>query len=296
MPNLLPLFLRLAGARKVIITLHGFGLYNWLGKMRLTLAAALSDGIIPVSQHIRGSAGRFWGRLGGSITSRLEETVFTGPSIEPLSDVTSDQRKAARAAWRVGPGQLFMAYFGFINDGKGFDDLLKAYRDCLDQQLEVKLVCLAGLETQGNRYHMKMLELIGKLGLKNSVHFTGYLGPREVALALSLADIAVLPFNYGASTKRTTMLAALACGCPVITTGDPSLPEFFRDGENIMLVPPREPVSLARAIMRMGNDPDLRGRIKRGTGELSRHFSWDSIADRHLEIYRRYLERDERGK
>jgi glycosyltransferase involved in cell wall biosynthesis len=289
MPSLLPLILKGTGVGSVIITLHGFGLYTWLGKLRLSLAAVSADGIIPVSGHIRNTAEKFWGHAGQSISARLEEVVFTGSSIELTSGITAQQRRALRESWGMGPGQIALAYFGFINDGKGFDDLLQSYRVCLDRGLDARLICLSSLDPVGDKYQLEMQRTINRLGLETRLHFTGYLDSEAVASALAAADMAVLPFNYGASTKRTTLLAALACGCPVITTSDPSLPLFFKNEENILLVPPRDPANLAQAILRLGRDRKLRDLIRAGTAELTGHFSWDSIADKHMQIYRRHL-------
>ncbi|MDP2843784.1 MAG: glycosyltransferase family 4 protein, partial [Acetobacterium sp.] len=291
MPNLLPLFLRLIGVRKIIITLHGFGLYTWLGKLRLSLPALFSDGIITVSQHIKKTAERFWRSPWGFLKTKLEETVFTGSSIEPNSEVPASRKSDLKKKWGVKPSQLAISYFGFINEGKGFDDLLRALSTCLDQGLPCHLVCLADFTPDRDAYHLKMKQLLDRLNLGGQVTFTGYLCQQEAAEALASCDYAVLPFNYGASTKRSSLLAALACGCPVITTSDDSLPPFFENGKNIVLVPPRNPVRLAEAMMFLGKDPALLQEIRERTKSLAGYFSWDKIAEKHYQIYRKHLKR-----
>ncbi|MBI5806598.1 glycosyltransferase family 4 protein [candidate division TA06 bacterium] len=289
MPNLLPLFLRLAGAERIIITLHGFGLYTWLGKLRLSLPSAFSHGIITVSQHIKLSAGQFWRGPLGFLKARLEETVFTGSSIEACPVVTAGRKVELKNKWGVKPHHLAVSYFGFINDGKGFDDLLRALRICLDQDLPCHLVCLSDFIPDEDSYHLKIKQLFDSLGLGGQVTFTGYLCPQEVAEALASCDYSVLPFNYGASTKRSSLLAALACGCPVITTNDDSLPPFFENGRNIVLVPPRDPLRLAEAMMHLGKDKTLLQGIGAGVKTLAGYFSWDKIADKHYKIYQKHL-------
>jgi glycogen(starch) synthase len=56
-------------------------------------------------------------------------------------------------------------------------------------------------------------------------------------------------------------LEALAVGCPVIATAVGGVPEVVRDGENGLLVPPRDPAALAAAIARFFGDPELRARL-----------------------------------
>lgn len=291
MPNLMPLFLRLAGAERIIITLHGFGLYTWLGKIRLSLPAVFSHGIIMVSQHIKMSAGKFWSGPWGFIKARLEEVVFTGSSIEPSSLVTAGRKIELKNKWGVRPGHLTISYFGFINDGKGFDDLLKSLRICLDQDLPCHLICLAEFTPDRDAYHKIMKQLADSLKLEGRITFTGYLDQKEAAEGLASCDYTVLPFNYGASTKRSSLLAALACGCPVITTSDDSLPPFFENGRNIVLVPPRDPLQLAEAMIHLGKDSALLQKIGAGAKTLTRYFSWDKIAEKHYQIYRKHLKR-----
>jgi glycosyltransferase involved in cell wall biosynthesis len=181
---------------------------------------------------------------------------------------------------------VVVVYFGFINEGKGFDDLLRALAICRDRGLGFRLVCIADLCAKEDAYHAQMWALAEELGLRGKIVFTGYLQPEQVAEHLGAADIAVLPFNYGASTKRSSLLAALSCGLPVITTGDHSLPSFFADGQNILLVPVRDPKALAEAIRKLAGDRALRLRLRRGAVQLSRHFSWSDIARQHRHLYR----------
>lgn len=287
MPTMLPAILRTAGRWKVAITLHGFGLYTALGKTRLSFAALGSHAIIPVSDHIRTAAQVFfmrWPVLNANV-KKLSRPIYVGSSIEPRADRGKKYIEKLRRTWGTGPGEVVVVYFGFINEGKGFDDLLRALAICRDRGLGFRLVCIADLCTKDDAYHAQMWALARELGLRAKIVFTGYLQPERVAEHLGAADLAVLPFNYGASTKRSSLLAALSCGLPVITTGDPSLPSFFVDGQNIMLVPVKDPEALAEAIRKLAGDRVLRLRLRRGAVKLSRHFNWSDIARQHRYLY-----------
>jgi glycosyltransferase involved in cell wall biosynthesis len=92
--------------------------------------------------------------------------------------------------------------------------------------------------------------------------------------------VIVLPYRDGISFRRGSLHAALAHGCPIIST-HPSvpLPELV-EGENILLVPPDAPEALSQAAQRLHADPALWQRIGQGAAALAKQFTWDHIAER----------------
>ena len=54
-----------------------------------------------------------------------------------------------------------------------------------------------------------------------------------------------------------TILAALACGLPVVATDLPSLRELITDGKEGRLVKPRKPACLAEALHQLQQTPEL---------------------------------------
>ena len=75
-------------------------------------------------------------------------------------------------------------------------------------------------------------------------------------------------------------LEAQACGLAVAATDSGGIREFLRDGENALIVPPREPGKLADAVCRLIADDALRNRLAARGLETSQEFTWDRIAVR----------------
>jgi glycosyltransferase involved in cell wall biosynthesis len=72
----------------------------------------------------------------------------------------------------------------------------------------------------------------------------------------------------------------MACGLAVVATDSGGVREYLRNGENTLIVSPREPCSLARAIQKLMEDSDLRRRLtKQGLAD-SLDFTWDKAADK----------------
>ena len=78
-------------------------------------------------------------------------------------------------------------------------------------------------------------------------------------------------------------LEAMACGCPVVTSGTSSLPEVV--GEAGIMVNPYDIDSLAQAMRQVLTDTELRDNMIRKGLEQSKRFSWEKTAEQTLEVY-----------
>lgn len=83
------------------------------------------------------------------------------------------------------------------------------------------------------------------------------------------------------------VLEAMASGLPVIATSVGGTPELIAHGETGLLVPPRAPLELARAIETIINDPSLRVELgRRARRRIEERFSWDKCVREHEDLYR----------
>ena len=89
------------------------------------------------------------------------------------------------------------------------------------------------------------------------LNFLGQLGPREMALELSQADIFVLPTL--AEGSASTINEALAAGVPVVTTL--AAGSIVRNGVEGLIVPERNPDALAEAILYIESDRKVRAEM-----------------------------------
>ncbi len=85
----------------------------------------------------------------------------------------------------------------------------------------------------------------------------------------------------------TVLLEAAACGRSIVTTDVSGCREVVRDGINGLLVPPRNPSALAKALMKLIDDPALRGKMGANGRKLAvERFDVKHISEQTLEIYR----------
>jgi|AFSR01.1.fsa_nt_gi glycosyltransferase involved in cell wall biosynthesis len=197
------------------------------------------------------------------------------------------------AAWMrtrgIAEDTILVGYFGFLNESKGAETLLRALSLLRARGVNVGLLHIGGRtgdsDPTNQAYAAQLDRLADALGLRAHIHTTGFLDERGVSEAFAACACVALPYRDGASFRRGTLMAALAHRCAVITTEPRIALKELTDGENVLLVPPEQPDALADAITRLISDPSLRARLQAGAGALSRLFEWDSIAARTAELF-----------
>jgi glycosyltransferase involved in cell wall biosynthesis len=195
---------------------------------------------------------------------------------------------AGPAAGSYHDGSATVGYFGFVNTAKGVDTLLEAFAHARRARPSLRLTMICGLRPD-DPYHRQIQELLNSAELKDAVTVTGELDDRAAAETLASCDMVVLPFRDGISLRRTTLMAALTLGCPVISTTARVLPASLQDGRDVVLVPPEDVEALARAIVGLADDPERRAALAVHGRAAAQQFTWPSIAERTEDVYRQAL-------
>jgi glycosyltransferase involved in cell wall biosynthesis len=237
-------------------------------------------------------------RADGVIVTNREDEMKLADLTPPVSHLTripigsnvfpsppaGFRREAERARWMVGPDDMLLGYFGFLNESKGAEELIEALGLMVRREQPTHLLMVGGRvgtsDPTNRAYAEKVQRLIADLGLGERVHWTGYASSEDVSAALLATDLCVLPYRDGVSFRRGTLLACLAHERAIVTTWPTvALPEV-QNKENMLLVEPRNPEGLARAVAEVSADADLRIRLERGAKALAAQFSWKNIARR----------------
>ncbi|MHB1193713.1 MAG: glycosyltransferase [Longimicrobiales bacterium] len=105
--------------------------------------------------------------------------------------------------------------------------------------------------------------------LQEHVHLVGPLPQQEIIERYHRAHVLALPSIVGSDGNReglpVSIVEALACGLPVVSTPVTGIPEVVHDGCNGLLVPERDPVALADALARLMTEPELLERLRSAT-------------------------------
>ena len=92
---------------------------------------------------------------------------------------------------------------------------------------------------------------------------------REVLAYMRRADVFALPCVVEDDGNRdalpVSIVEALACGVPVVSTHVAGIPEAVRHSENGLLVPERDPSALADALESLTSETSLYERLRANT-------------------------------
>ena len=94
-----------------------------------------------------------------------------------------------------------------------------------------------------------------RLGLADTIRFTGQ--QEDVVPWLQACDLFTLP-SYGEEGVPQSIMQAMACGLPVVSTPIGAITEAVEDGVTGLLVEPRSAQSLAAGLARLRDDEGLR--------------------------------------
>jgi len=276
----------------VVVTFHDLKvpyLFPKAGPLRwwvMRLLARRADGVIVTNREdelrLSGLKSEVWNLTRIPIGSNIPSALPPGFN-----------RAGERARWNVGPEDLLIGYFGFLNESKGGEELIEALGLLVERGLPAHLLKVGGRvgtsDPTNRTYADRVERLIGDLGLEGRVHWTGYVPPEQVSASLCATDLCMLPYRDGVSFRRGSLLACLAHGRAIISTRPAvPLPEV-RDGETMLLVEPESPSALADAVSRLASDAQLQARLEAGAEELAAHFRWDRIAQRTAAVFARLI-------
>ena len=222
-----------------------------------------------------------------TISQALKRDLCSDPRIAPekilvLADgIRRDQlnhsaeTNAAAAAMRIDIPQGFskrVVYTGSATPGKGVEVLIQA-AELTPSHVQFILVgerITVGANQAGN----------------DRIYCPGFVPPAHVALYQACADILVLPnvaegFIH-AYTSPLKLFEYMAAGKPIVASDLLVLREVLQDGHNALLVPPADPAALARAIMRLLENPKLAAKIAANAYQEAQKYTWEKRAEKIL--------------
>ncbi|HOP62145.1 MAG TPA: glycosyltransferase family 4 protein [Spirochaetota bacterium] len=147
---------------------------------------------------------------------------------------------------------------------------------------------------EGPPKRMSAARMIKKFGLEHRVKFTGKLTYEALVSIYSRKTILVMSSLF--EGFGLPAVEAMSCKTPVVVTTAGSLKEVVT-GDCGVLVPPKDPVALKDAILKLLGDKALRERMgENGRKRAVENFSWPVAAKNTLEVYKDVVREYRSGK
>jgi glycosyltransferase involved in cell wall biosynthesis len=123
---------------------------------------------------------------------------------------------------------------------------------------------------------------VKEAGAEDRIRFLGY--RRDVPEVMRGLDVLVLASD--AEPCGRVLFEAMASGTAVVATDSGGTPEIVRDGREGLLVPPRDPAALARAVGALVGDAALRARLgTAGVARVAAEFTIERYVARTEAVY-----------
>jgi glycosyltransferase involved in cell wall biosynthesis len=164
---------------------------------------------------------------------------------------------------------------------------LRAFAEVVEAMPQARLV-LAGDGPEA----AALRRLAGELGIAGRVDFVGALDRDAVAERLRASSVSINPSR--ADNMPNSVLEALACGVPVVSTRVGGVPFIVEDGQSALLVPPADPSAMAQAILRVLRDTPLAQRLRSAGPAIADRYRWARVAPLWGLVYRSAVARHTR--
>ncbi len=175
-----------------------------------------------------------------------------------------------------------LTLFGYVTPEKGYDTALDALKSLPPA---ARLLIAGGTRVPHEAPYLDSLRAsIREAGLEGRVAISGYLEPRELAAAMALTDVVLVPHH--AANGSYSVMVALGYGKPVLASDLACFREIRDDGGCVELFDPGDERMLAeRAGFLLASESARKG-LARAAEAYAKRRSWSAVAEQTLAVYR----------
>jgi glycosyltransferase involved in cell wall biosynthesis len=251
------------------------GLHHYVFMTLRRLFLKKADKIICVSKYVRNMLFQTL-----KINKSKLATLYNIPEYHTF-EITSASQTTLKQDLGLSEKDFVVGYVGRITFEKGIEHLIKAFVNIVKTTNQIKLV-IAG---DGNK-KTELQELVKELKLNKYVIFAGFIAHEHIPSFYELCDIIVLPSVWNEPLSRV-LLEAFHFSKPVIATKTGGTPELIKDGENGLLVEPKNVDQIADKILFLYKNPDACKRIQENAKNYSnKNLNSRILTEKFLTMYK----------
>lgn len=267
---------RLCGV-PVIWTCHGWW---YASPPREVFYRVMLDRVVSVSHAVQSSLTRR-----GILAPRQACVIHPGIDLERFAPAAPDVELAQQ--WELPPGRVTVAIVGRFQPIKGHDVFLDAARLVARACPEAEFLIIGGnvfgVDEDAVNHRRLLARVEADPELRSRVRFLPF--QSDMARAFSVVDLLVSASD--AETFGMVHVEAMACGKPVVSTDRGGPADIVADGTTGFLVPPRNPEALAKRMIELCENPELRARMgEAGRARALEHFDVERQSASYQALYR----------
>lgn len=294
---------RLLNSFDVVILQHEFGIWDGDdGAGIIDLLANIAVPVITVVHTVPQTATGGQRRVMQSLLDLSDSVVALSYSAEVRLRKTFTVRRDTLEVIPHGATQLWRSRsttddtanprfltWGLLGKGKGIEWGIAALAHLATQGHRPEYVIAGATHpkvkaAEGEAYRESLQEMAANLGVDDQVTFVdAYLDEARLTDLVRSSTAFLLPYDSRDQITSGVLVEAIAAGGPVIATRFPHAVELLGNGAG-KLVDHRDAAGIARAITSIIEDPQQSHRMRLLSAGISQAFSWDSVADRYVNL------------
>jgi glycosyltransferase involved in cell wall biosynthesis len=216
-----------------------------------------------------------WTKMLQRYFSWSRRNIFWAPvgSTIPLVELDEIERSKLRSRLGINKKTPVLAMFSPFGSGKGYDLIEALWKQIGSGSKDVHFILIGATAEEASA-------ILPGLSKDRRVHFIGYIEPAEVSRWLQAADIFLAPFTDGISSRRTSALAAMEHGLPVVTTRGALFDTHIFEKSPLMITDYNS-TQFIQATISLIEDRERRIELGKATRAFfEQYFTWSAIVRR----------------
>lgn len=192
--------------------------------------------------------------------------AYFAQEVPPIPDLMDNKRN--------------IVFVGRQEQRKGLPYLLEAYALVKKEMPETRLVIVG----PDGGMRPGALRFIEENRLEDVI-FTDFVSYEDLPRYYRSGDVFCAP-NTGHESLGLILLEAMAAGVPIVASRIPGFAAVVKDGEQGLLVPPRDSAALAEALKRLLSDAGMREAMGKAGAQHARGWTWEEVSAKILAFYK----------
>jgi len=201
---------------------------------------------------------------------------------DPLFSVDRNPKLLSETKNKFSISDRFILSVGTIEPRKNLFRIIEAYSELRKKRDVKQQLVVVGFQkfARGKSYEQVRLK-VAELGLEQDIIFTGYVTDEDLRALYNAADLFLFPSLY--EGFGLPPLEAMACGVPVVTSNNSSIPEVV--GDAALKIDPQDINQIVDATDQSLKDYALRQKLIRAGFAQVKKYSWKKTAERTWQVY-----------
>lgn len=209
----------------------------------------------------------------------MKNNYFKNISITTLQGWA--ESKFVDAGIQKNSDEKVILFVGRMTEEKGIFVLLESFAK-IKETVNAKLVLIGPPYEQG-----KVEETVRKLNIEDYVDLLGFVSEEELNEWYNKCDVVAVPALH-TDGFGLSLMEAVACGKPVISTEGVGSPEGAED--NDLIVKPHDVKALSNLLSRLLTDQKFYDDCKKSAVDKAKLFVKRDVMDKYLQVYEKVME------